>query len=54
MSFYESLRHFADSYWLAVMMAVFVVLCLWPFRPGAKARNNAAAQSIFKDADDGE
>jgi len=53
-SFYETLRHFADSYGLAAMMAVFLVLCLWPFRPGAKARNGAAAQSIFKDADDGE
>lgn len=54
MSFYETLRHFADSYGLAAMMIVFVVLCLWPFRPGAKDRNQAAAHSIFKDAGDGE
>ena len=54
MSLYDTLRHFADSYGLAAMMFVFLVLCLWPFRPGAKARNTAVAQSIFKDADDGE
>ncbi len=54
MSFYDSLRHFADSYALVVMFAVFVGLCAWPFRPGAKAHNQQAAHSIFKDDDDGE
>jgi cytochrome c oxidase cbb3-type subunit IV len=53
-SFYDTLRHFADSYWLAGMVMIFLALCLWPFRPGSKARNSAAAQSIFKDAGDGE
>ncbi|MCB2062990.1 MAG: cbb3-type cytochrome c oxidase subunit 3 [Novosphingobium sp.] len=52
MSFYDTLRHFADSYWLAGMIVVFLVLCLWPFRPGAQSRNNAAANSIFEDAGD--
>lgn len=53
MSLYEQLRHFADSYGLIAMMAVFLVLCLWPFRPGARSRNRAAASSIFKgDGDD--
>ena len=51
---YNDLRHFADSYGLAVMMAFFVALCLWPFRPGSNVPNNAAANSIFKDAGDGE
>lgn len=54
MSLYDTLRHFADSHWLAGMMIVFVVLCLWPFRSGSKDRNSAAAHSIFKDAGDGE
>lgn len=54
MSLYETLRHFADSYGLAAMMLTFVVLCAWPFRPGAKARSARAAESIFKDADDEE
>jgi cytochrome c oxidase cbb3-type subunit IV len=53
-SFYETLRHFADSYGLAAMMVLFLVLCAWPFRPGARSRNETAANSIFKDADDGE
>jgi len=54
MSLYEQLRHFADSYGLVVMMAVFLCLCLWPFRPGARRHNRAAARSIFEGQDDGE
>lgn len=54
MSFYETLRHFADSYGLVVMLIIFLTLCAWPFRPGAKKHNRAAAQSIFEDETDGE
>ncbi|ARU15438.1 CcoQ/FixQ family Cbb3-type cytochrome c oxidase assembly chaperone [Croceicoccus marinus] len=54
MSVYETLRHFADSYGLVVMLAIFVTLCAWPFRPGAKQHNRAAANLIFKDENDGE
>ena len=54
MSLYEQLRHFADSYGLIAMMALFLLLCLWPFRPGARTRNRTAATSIFEDAGDGE
>ena len=54
MSFYETLRHFADSYALLVMFILFLGLCAWPFRPGSNSRNQAAAHSIFKDQDDGE
>jgi cytochrome c oxidase cbb3-type subunit 4 len=54
MSFYEQLRHFADSYALAAMFVLFVALCAWPFRPGARHHNRNAANSIFKDQDDGE
>lgn len=54
MSLYEQLRHFADSYGLTAMIILFLVLCLWPFRPGAKRRNRSAAQSIFEEGRDGE
>ena len=49
MSTYETLRHFADSYGLIVTMLLFVGLCAWPFRPGAKSRNTQAANSILED-----
>ena len=52
MSFYEQLRHFADGHFLLIMFGIFLVLCLWPFRPGSKQRNQAARDSIFKDHDD--
>jgi cytochrome c oxidase cbb3-type subunit 4 len=52
-STYDLLRHLADSWGLVVMTGVFTLLCLWPFRPGAKDSNRAAATMIFeKDNDD--
>lgn len=54
MSFYDTLRHFADSWWLVAMFAIFISLCAWPFRPGAQSRNRDAATLIFKDENDGE
>ena len=36
------------------MVVTFLVLALWPFRPGAREDNEAAANMIFKDEDDGE
>ncbi len=54
MSFYENLRHFADSYGLVVIFILFLTLCAWPFRPGAKRRNRDAARSIFEDENNGE
>lgn len=54
-STYDMLRHFADSWGLVAMAVVFVTLCLWPFRPGARDHNHSAAMMIFeKDNDDGE
>ena len=53
-STYELLRHLADSWGLLAMMLVFLVLTLWPFRPGARNRNEEAANVIFKDDIDGE
>lgn len=54
MSDYDTLRHFADSYGLLAMAVLFLALCAWPFRPGARDRNHEAAHSILKDQDDGE
>ena len=54
MSLYETLRHFADSYGLAVIVALYLVLCLWHFLPPAGAHVEATKHSIFKDDDDGE
>lgn len=51
MSLYTALRHFADSYALAMICALYLVLCLWHFRPGAKAGIADAKLSIFRDDD---
>jgi len=49
MSLYTALRHFADSYALAVICALYLVLCLWHFRPAAKPHRTDAKLSIFRD-----
>jgi cytochrome c oxidase cbb3-type subunit 4 len=46
---YEAVRQFADSWGLLFTMLLFLLLVLWPFRPGMKDRNDAAARMIFKD-----
>ena len=46
-STYDALRHLADSWGLLVMTIVFVTLAAWPFRPGARGRNQEAATMIF-------
>ena len=51
MTAYETLRHFADSYGLAVIVALYCTLCLWHFLPGRKAHVEAAKLSIFRDDD---
>lgn len=48
---YTALRHFADSYGLAVICALYLTLCLWHFRPGARPHVAAAKHSIFGDDD---
>ena len=53
-STYEALRHFADSWGLLAMLIAFLAFVLWPFRPGARDRNDDAANAIFKDDDDGQ
>jgi cytochrome c oxidase cbb3-type subunit 4 len=50
-STYDALRHLADSWGLVVMAAVFVGFAAWPFRPGARDSNDAAARIIFESDD---
>lgn len=53
-SLYDNLRHLADSWGLAVMVVTFLAFALWPFRPGARRDNDAAANMIFEGEDDGQ
>ena len=46
---YDAIRHFADSWGLAVMTLVFALLCAWPFLPHARDANRRAATSILRD-----
>jgi len=52
MTLYTALRHFADSYGLAVICALYLTLCLWHFRPAARRHVADAKHSIFKDESD--
>ena len=53
MSTYDALRHFADSWGLAAMVAMWAAFILWACRPGARERSRAAAESIFEDRKNG-
>ena len=47
---YNALRHFADSYWLIFMVALFVGIVAWTFlHPGAKKSADEAAQIPLKE-----
>ena len=50
---YDDLRHFADSWGLLAMTLLFLTLIAWPFRRGARRRNEEAANMIFKDDEHG-
>lgn len=50
---YDTLRHFADSWGLAIMVLLFLSFCGWAFRPGARDLNNRVANMIFEDDDNG-
>ena len=46
---YETLRHFADSWGLVYMMAIFLVVLAFIFRPKAKVMARDAALIPFRD-----
>jgi len=46
---YDMLRHFADSWGLLYMMAIFLAVVFLILRPGAKGRALEAAQIPFDD-----
>jgi cytochrome c oxidase cbb3-type subunit IV len=50
---YDSLRHFADSWGLVMMAALYVIFVGWTFRKGASDHNDQAANMIFKDDEHG-
>lgn len=51
MSFYEILRHFADSYGLVVIFGLYLLLCGWHFLPRSHAGVEQAKHSIFREDD---
>jgi cytochrome c oxidase cbb3-type subunit 4 len=50
---YDALRHFADSWGLVLMAVSFLTFIGWAFRPGSKDISSDAANSIFKEDDNG-
>ena len=48
---YDALRHFADSWGLLYMMAIFLSVVFLLVRPGAKANALAAARIPLDDAE---
>jgi len=52
MSHYSALRTFADSYGLAFMTLLFLVLIGWTFRRNASAHHRDAANMIFEQEED--
>jgi cytochrome c oxidase cbb3-type subunit IV len=51
---YDHIRHFADSWGLIAMGALFLSFVGWTFRKGAKRAHHDAATSIFRDDDNGQ
>ena len=49
----DSFRHFADSWGLLFMAAVYLIFVGWAFLPRNRDRNRDAANMIFEDRDDG-
>jgi cytochrome c oxidase cbb3-type subunit 4 len=48
MSFYDALRHFADSWGLLALTLVFAAIIVWAFRPGSKWGYGDRADIPFK------
>jgi cytochrome c oxidase cbb3-type subunit 4 len=49
---YTVVRDFTATWGLVLTVASFLVLVAWPFRPGARRINDAAARMIFEDEND--
>jgi len=49
---YENLRQFADSWGLVYLVAVFVGVVLYTFRPGSKKGAQEIAQIPLREDDD--
>jgi len=47
-SFYETLRHFADSWGLLALALFFLAILIWVFRPGSKKTYENQADIPFK------
>lgn len=52
-SFYETFRHFADSFGLVMILGLYLVLCGWHFLPRSKDHVETAKNSIFRDDENG-
>ena len=50
---YDGFRHFADSWGLLFMAAVYLTCVAWAFLPRNRGRNRDAKTMIFKDSDHG-
>ena len=48
---YDAFRHFADSWGLVMMAAMFLGFVGWTFRPRAHVDHETARMSIFRDED---
>lgn len=48
METYSLLREFADSWMLLLLVAVFLGVVFWAWRPGSRPVHDDAAQSIFR------
>lgn len=46
---YQSMRTFADSWGLVYMMAIFIGVVVWVFRPGSRKISDDAARIPFKE-----
>ncbi len=51
MSTYDTLRHFADSWGLLFLMAVFIGVIIWVLRPGSGRIYRQQSEIPFKHED---
>lgn len=52
MTFYEVFRQFADSWFLILIFALYLILCTWHFLPRTRDGVERAKTSIFREDDD--